>query len=310
VIKLRILKSIIKASIMIIIIGLVYFYRNDISKFIINKFFYEEQVITYNSYYNKNSYSYVSNTDELKAEEYQDLLNIFYTILNSGVGNYTFECSSKYKSCTDDVKKISNDKDILSTINNYVHPFNSYQSISINISSYGNVTVNVNFIYNDSQIEYINSYLKEFIKNNVTDDMSTKDKIKIFHDYIINNTVYDSETIEDDGTINTKNMSHTAYGLLKNHKAICGGYTDIMAIYLHMLNINNYRISTDEHVWNLVYIDDKWLHLDLTFNDPIASDGKQYLLEDYFLIDSTTLTSKNNPEHQYNSEFYKETITQ
>ena len=301
---MRILKMILKTLCLFIIVGSVYFYRNDISRFIIDKLFYKQETITYNSYYNRNNYLYVSNTDEFIAENYQDLLNIFYTIINSGSEKFTFKCSPKYKTCAQDVKNF--DEDTLASINNYVHPYNSYQNISINVSNYGNVKVSISPIYTNTQIDYINAYLKEFIKNNIKDDMSNRDKIQIFHDYIINNTIYDSATIDSEGKINTKNFSHTAYGLLKNHKAICGGYTDIMAIYLYLLGINNYRIATENHVWNYVYIDGTWYHLDLTFDDPVASDGNQYLKYDYFLIDTETIERNDSKEHIFDYEIYKE----
>ena len=85
--------------------------------------------------------------------------------------------------------------------------------------------------------------------------MSTIDKIKVFHDHIINNTIYDESKKEE---------SYTAYNLLTTGKSICGGYSDIMAIYLNKLGIQNYRITSSNHIWNLIHLDNKWYHMDAT----------------------------------------------
>ena len=60
------------------------------------------------------------------------------------------------------------------------------------------------------------------------------EKIKTFHDYIINNTVYDQKRaneIESNTQGENTLMSHKANGVLTNHVALCSGYTDLMAIF-------------------------------------------------------------------------------
>ena len=233
-----------------------------------------------------------------------NILNVFYTILNSGMDNFEFSCNKDYKDCTNDIEDIIKDDSTLSSINNLVHPYNSYENISVNISNYGKIEIDITKIYKEDEIIYINDYIKKFINNNITNDMTDYDKIKKFHDYIINNTSFDLETADKDSR--NKTQSHTAYGLITNHKAICGGYSDIMSIYLYFLNIPNYRISTSDHVWNLVYIDGKWLHLDLTWDDPVMSDGSEQLLYDYFLINTETLLTEDNEQHNFNKNIYME----
>ena len=288
-----------------IIVGTVY-YRNDIANYILRKTnpIKKSLVITNNSYYSNNQLKYVEITDDFDVNNKQDILNVFYTVLNSGMDKYEFTCNKEYKECLNDVEAIIQDNTSLASINNMVHPYNSYENISVNISNYGKVEIAITKVYNDEQIEYINNYVKDFIEKNVYNEMSDYDKIKVFHDYIINNTSFDLE--ESQKNSQETSLSHTAYGLLTNHKAICGGYSDIMSIYLYLLNIPNYRISTSDHVWNLVYIDNKWLHLDLTWDDPVTSDGSEQLLYDYFLIDSNKLLENDRAQHNYNKNIYLE----
>ena len=127
--------------------------------------------------------------------------------------------------------------------------------------------------------------------------MSNYDKIKLFHDHIVNNTKYD-ENMSDD--------LYTAYKLLTTGLSVCGGYSDIMSIYLNTLGIQNYKITSEDHVWNLVYLDGVWQHLDMTWDDPVATDGKQYLIHNFFLISSDELHKLDSVEHNFDTNVFKE----
>lgn len=253
------------------------------------------KVLTYNEYYLDYDYNYVQNIDSRTVKNRQEVLNIFYTILNSGDDNFSFYCD--YDECINDVKLLTSDGSDIANINNFVHPFNSFSTINIDIANSGKVTVKNKKVYTDEQIEYIKSYIYDFINFNIDSKMSNYDKIKLFHDYVINNTVYDKDSNQD---------MFTAYNLITTGKSICGGYSDIMAIYLDTLEIQNYKITSENHVWNLVNIDGVWYHLDLTWDDPVASDGNQYLLHNFFLIKTEELLKLDSVEHNFNTNIYSE----
>ena len=296
----------IRYFILVGIIVFTFYYRSDIANYILRKTnpVKKNLVVTNNSYYSNNNLEYVSITDNFNVSNKQDILNVFYTVINSGMDTYEFTCNNEYKDCINDIEMIIDDKTTLSSINNLVHPYNSYENINVNISNYGKIDIKINKVYNNDEINIINDFIKDFINKNIYNEMSDYDKIKKFHDYIINNTSFDVDTVNYDNRDITK--SHTAYGLITNHKAICGGYSDTMSIYLYLLNIPNYRIATNEHVWNLVYINNKWFHLDLTWDDPVTSDGSNQLLYDYFLINNDKLFKLDKKEHNFNRNIYKE----
>ena len=127
--------------------------------------------------------------------------------------------------------------------------------------------------------------------------MSNLDKIKAFHNHIVNKTKYDQDNTFE---------SYTAYNLLTSGLSICGGYSDIMAIYLNALGIKNYKITSKNHIWNLVELDGKWYHLDATWDDPIASDGKQYLIHNFFMISTEELLKLDRLEHNFDKNTYLE----
>lgn len=291
------MRDLAKIVFMLSLVAVVYIYKDSITSFIYDNIIYRNnnRVLIYNEYYLDNDFLFIQNTDSKEVTNYQELLNILYTIINSGESNFTFYC--KYDNCINDIKKLTDDENIISNINNFVHPFNSFSTISIDINKDGRICIKLNKLYSDYQILYIKTYIENFITNNINDSMQDREKIKLFHDYIINNTRYDQ-------SINTNENS--AYNLVKDGKAICGGYSDIMAIYLNFLNIKNYKISSENHIWNLIYLDGNWLHLDMTWDDPVASDGNQYLLHNFFLIDTNELLALDKVEHSFDRNIYIE----
>jgi len=267
--------------------------------------------LEYNEYAKKENYKFVKNTKNFMAKNYQDLLNIFYSALDSGTNEFTFYCDNKYKNCLKDINKIvPNDlgkEDIISELNNFISPFNTYKNITIITNDRGKVTIKFEKLYTEEMIKEVNDYLDNYIKENITDDMDDYQKILLFHDYIIDNTLYDSERADDvNNPIYDESPSHTAYGITHNQTALCGGYSDIMALYLDKLGIKNIRIAADLHVWNLVYIDGKWQHLDVTWDDPVTNTGEQLLIHEYFLINKDQLLELDNVEHQFDETIYIE----
>lgn len=261
-----------------------------------------------NEYFRNESWNYVQLTNNFNPSNIQDIMNIFYTALDSGWDEVTYYCADEYISCIKDTENITNDNYILSNINNFVSTYNSYNRIFVNYNSIGRVNITFERIYNKQQIEAINRKIDLIIKDIINDNMSDEEKIKTIHDYIINNTKYDEEraNIVKSGTYDTLlHSSNTAYGALFNGKAICGGYTDTMALFLDKLGFKNYKISTNSHIWNVVYINGTWKHLDLTWDDPVTNTGKDILEYNFFLISDEELENKNTSQHNYDKSIYK-----
>lgn len=300
------MKTLLKLGIFSIILGLIIMYKDDIVELynvILVKFSKQEE-LTYNKYYKKDNYLFVKNTDNFRPTKKQDLYNIYYTVINSGVKKYSFYCSTKYKNCVKDVKNIASDRTLLSNINNYVHPYNSFSNIETEYTNYGKITIKLNHTYSKQQINEINAKIKQIEKDVLKDKkLSDVEKINLLHDYIINNTKYDSE--RSDKNI-VKYKSDIAIGPLFDGYALCGGYSDLMSIFLEDLNINNYKVSTDKHVWNVVKINGNWLHIDLTWDDPITIDGSDIIDHKFLLINTKKLLDIEKTQHNFNYKIYKE----
>lgn len=270
-----------------------------------------------NEYKKEDEFLYVQKSIDYKPYSYHDLINIFYSIINSGFSEFTFYCPEEYTECLSDASNLSKDDLTLTHINNFVHPFNSFQTIKTSISEAGEITIYVTYLYTNEEIEKINNYVDKLINEQYDNSDDDHENIKKIHDYIINNTKYD---VNRNNTGESEYKSYSAIGIVEDGYATCNGYADLMAIILSKLNYKNYKIATtsDEisyesngHIWNALELDGEWLHLDLTWDDPVSSDGKDYLYHKYFLVTTEELNKADDgnitvEEHNFDKSIYQE----
>lgn len=286
----------------IIFVTILNFYPDKVRDFIDEKILKKEFIIAKaNDYYLNSDFEYLQNyTDDVSNKE--ELLNYIYYVVNTGSDYADGECTKEYTDCTKDLTEISADEETLSIINNFVHPYNSFKTISFTFNNQGKFSLIVEHIYSKEEITEINYIVNLKIQELTNDKMTNEEKIKNIHDFIINNTEYDqlkTENIHD-----TTYKSNTAYGVLLQGYGICSGYSDTMAIFLNSLGVTNYKISNDTHIWNLVYINGIWRHLDATWDDPISEYNENR--DTYFLISYEDLQKLDDKTHNFDKSIYKE----
>jgi len=125
------------------------------------------------------------------------------------------------------------------------------------------------------QVTYDTSYDDDAFNANtkdalacVSDSMSDFEKAAALHDYLAVNTEYDYDNLHA-GKVPT--VSHNAYGALVNGIAVCEGYALAYKYLLGKAGIESYIVTskTMNHAWNMVKLDGKYYHVDVTFDDPV-----------------------------------------
>lgn len=288
----------------VLILSICAFFKSDIEYMVVTKNIDRLYGTTVeNDYFIEDNFDYVDNANDAILTNKNDVINTIYFLINSGTTYSERYCSKDYENCFNDINELSSDVELLTNLNNYVHPYNSFDNISFSFNNEV-VQIKIEHIYSEDDIITLNKIVDEFINNNITNSMGTKEKIRIIHDYIINNADYDilKTKNKDDNTY----RSSTAYGVLVQGYGICSGYSDAMAIFLDKLNIINYKISNDQHIWNLVYLDGEWLHLDLTWDDPISDSN--ITRDNYFLISTKNLETLDDGVHYYNKSIFTEAV--
>lgn len=296
--------------IVIVLGGLTFYYLEDIVNYTTKLIDKTPTIVVpnKNKYAKEEKYKYIQTTNNFTPYNYQELLNIFYTILDSGYEKFTFYCPSEYEDCLDDVSNISNTNNSLelTTLGNYLSPFNNFSHLKIEYDPAGEVTVIVTKLYTEDEIDKVNEKIDLIWKDIVKDDMNTNDIIYAFHDYIINTTKYDQLYESELKTGITTHNSSKAIGPLYEGYGICSGYTDLMAIILDRLHIKNFKVASNTHVWNALYIDGKWKHLDLTWDDPVGVDNNDNLIHKFYLIDTESLEKFDIEDHTFDKTLYLE----
>ncbi len=263
--------------------------------------------IVVNEYYKEDNFDYVDNRIDTSIRNKKDLIDSIYYAINSGSDYIEKYIDISYTNYSSDIEALTYNNGIsfkneVSILNNFVHPYNSSNNIKINYGGEYKIGISVSRAYSDEEISEINSLVDRILSEKINNSMPSKEKIKVIHDYIIDHTEYDK--LKYDNKNDNTYKSNTAYGVLIEGYGTCNGYADAMEIFLDKFNVINYKISNDEHIWNLVYLDGKWYHLDLTWDDPISDININR--DTYFLIDTETLEKINDGTHSFDKSIYSE----
>ena len=170
------------------------------------------------------------------------------------------------------------DSDVLERIKE-IYGKNDYLERSVKRIVYEKIgnkaTIKVTYKTTKEQEEYINKELSKIINSIIAPNMNDFDKIKAINKYLINRFQYDDSL-----------KSNNVYSALTTGKTICQGYA--MAAYkmFNLVGIENRIIIGDldgvPHGWNLVKLNGKWYHLDITNNDSVG-ENKYFLKNDEIL---------------------------
>ena len=151
-----------------------------------------------------------------------------------------------------------------------------------------------NFIGGDSLQNAIDDV--QNVRRNLVEECENKDtveKLKIVHDYIVDNTEYD---------INAGSNIYNTYGALVNKRCVCEGYARAYKYILDELDIpciiacgigRNSVGTTESHAWNYVKVNDSWYAVDTTWDDPVITNVSGEIFsgqrrDTYFLKGSDT----------------------
>ena len=130
---------------------------------------------------------------------------------------------------------------------------------------------NIEYIENQEEEEDIKVKIKDIIENNITESMSTTDKVRAIDSYIKNN-------VDVDDDLNNNSI----YSALIEGKTNSIGFSRLTYRILREIDVEskmiNGKVYGNNHSWNLVNIDGTWLHLDIT-GDKLFK-GKYFLITD------------------------------
>lgn len=128
-----------------------------------------------------------------------------------------------------------------------------------NLSSYRDYTLNAAITVHDQL----------WSEGVITAGMTEKEKAKVYYKWICDNCVYDSGAGDD-------SISHIAYALFRNGRAVCDGYSGAYNLLLKLEGIDCYALSNDDHIWTVATLDGTSCHIDTTWGDSSESVDYRY----------------------------------
>jgi hypothetical protein len=163
-----------------------------------------------------------------------------------------------------------------------------------------NVTYNNTYEEVAPLIEEFNAKADKIISDVIKPDMTELQKALKLHDYLVLNTVYDTE-----GSIADYNGGISAYDILICGNGVCQGYAQAYNILLEKCGIDSVMATSRDmnHAWNLVNIDNEWYHVDVTWDDPVP-DVMGRVNHKYFMLSDEAIksTTENRKYAHYNWE--------
>ena len=128
------------------------------------------------------------------------------------------------------------------------------------------------------------------IPNNISD----AEKVLAVNEYIACLAVYD----ENGG-------KNSAYDLLVGGTARCEGYSRAMQLILSKFGIESILVRSERmiHAWNLVKINGKWYHVDVTWNDP-SPDELGRVGHNYLLLSDSVISDSEHEHYNWNGDGY------
>lgn len=121
-------------------------------------------------------------------------------------------------------------------------------------------------------------------------------------------TTYDTATDSDGSTLVEKDSKgnyravtgRDATGIIDNGLGVCQAYAALFSLCMDILGVPNEYVcnEADTHIWNRIYVDGTWYHVDVTWNDTLNNA--------YFMVKDSELSGldakyspKNLKEHAF-----------
>lgn len=164
-------------------------------------------------------------------------------------------------------------------------------------------TVNLTYWYTKQEVEEINEKVHRVLQKMLSRVNGTTDyeKEKSVHDLLIENVLYDMSALQNLHKHSPR--SNSILGVLFYKTAVCEGIAKVTKMLLNLLDIKcivaTGMAGGELHAWNIVKIDSKPYHLDVTWDINLST--KKYRRYDYFNLSDKEILKDHQPKIKYPS---------
>ena len=119
------------------------------------------------------------------------------------------------------------------------------------------------YVPGQSEAVTIGEKIQEVLHQAIRPGMDTYAKALALHDWLTANAQYDPTRSQPN--------TYEPAGVLLRGAGVCQSYAKAYSLLLDAVGIPNTLEYGTDHVWNLVCFDGEWLHVDVTWNDPLSA---------------------------------------
>lgn len=215
------------------------------------------------------------------VKSYDELLNIISGSLNNVCENLTLSIKNTNQWFNKrQFDKCINQANLMSL---RIGPYYSGYKFTSTTGDNLFIKMKIHFVYRfprTTLLRYLNeaeNKATDIVNAVITPNMNDYQKELALHDYIVNHAHYDDINYQNN---TVPNESYTPYGILIKNTGVCAGYAHTMRLLLNKNGIECIVVSGKadggDHAWNIVKLDDKYYHLDVTWDDPVGKDQLRY----------------------------------
>ena len=152
----------------------------------------------------------------------------------------------------------------------------------------------------DLETEYqVNSFVKNWVGENIDPSLTEYAKVKKIHDFIVKKNFYTKgDSQEKSGGLSIYHPGSILFG----NGGVCNAYATLFDLMAKESGLNSQIVTGkslrngEDHMWNMVQIMGNWYHIDTTWDDPIINFSQGYVenigdfvIYDYFLKSDTEI---------------------
>ena len=177
--------------------------------------------------------------------------------------------------------------------------FKNFQSNQHSYNGYYKWIIKTRYKISKQELNYINTFVKNWVEENINDEMSDEEKVRAINDFMVTRYRY---TFGDKGQCpkGSKNCPeeklgkysvYSTFSLLYGGGGVCDAkaklfYRLAKEAGLKVLYITGYVNGDTLHAWNMVKVDGNWYHIDNTWNratEPGMTEYEYFNTRDYYL---------------------------
>lgn len=135
------------------------------------------------------------------------------------------------------------------------------------------------FLDGDARLEATQKFQSsiEAAYANLSSSATESEKLRHVHDYVVNNVDYNKVIFNDDNSLTEAEeaiyYTQSAYSALCTDLTVCAGYAEAVQLLCNGLGVDAFSVTSVDHMWNKVRVNDSWYNVDPTWADNGQTEG-------------------------------------